>query len=351
MAKKISALPPVTDLTPVERAKHVLLFDKRKEQLTELAQSTQRIVGIKNAAGYQECHSARMTLKNTRVDIEKAGKTAREDATAFSKAVINAEKDLIGVISPEETRLQKIQDAWDAEREAERAEKARKESEAIAAEQAAIKKVRELPLKCVGLSADAIQKWIDATNDLDFDDIPERVREQVREIRVSVIEQLEQMAADKRAAEEAQKKLAEERAELESQKAEQAEKQKELDRQADAARKEADRLAQAERDRVADEDRKNRAAEESDRQARIAEEDRVRREADEKLQADRREFERKRREAEKVEREREIAEATLIGAAGDAVTLLQNEGFGEHLVTLKLAAALNRETKQVQEAA
>jgi hypothetical protein len=105
-----------TELAPIERAKTVLAYDETKAKLAGLAAKSERITDITGPAGYQEAQRARIELKNTRVEIQRRGKDAREDATAYSKAVIAAEKELVAVIEPEESRLQALQDAWDAAR-------------------------------------------------------------------------------------------------------------------------------------------------------------------------------------------------------------------------------------------
>ncbi|MFX8160626.1 hypothetical protein ABTL01_19900, partial [Acinetobacter baumannii] len=73
-----------------------------------------------------------MTLANARIAISKAGKEARDDATKFSKAVIEEEKRLIAIIEPEEDRLRGLRDAWDAEREREKLANAEAEKRRIA---------------------------------------------------------------------------------------------------------------------------------------------------------------------------------------------------------------------------
>ena len=65
---------------------------KAEIDLVELASKSKTIVAITNKDGRTECHAAAMTAKDARVSIEKAGKAAREDATAFSKAVIAEER-------------------------------------------------------------------------------------------------------------------------------------------------------------------------------------------------------------------------------------------------------------------
>jgi hypothetical protein len=57
-------------------------------------------------------------------------------------------------------------------------------------------------------------------------------------------------------------------------------------------------------------------------------------------------FEAEQAAARKAAREAEIANATLLAAASDALAFLTIKGFGEELVTLKLAAAINREPQQ-----
>lgn len=53
----------------------------------------------------------RILLKKARVSIEKRGKELREEANAFSKAVIAKQNELIAIIEPEEIRLSQIEDS------------------------------------------------------------------------------------------------------------------------------------------------------------------------------------------------------------------------------------------------
>lgn len=132
-----------TALTVTERAAVALGAKDYELKLAELVKSSCRIVAIKNPDGYKEAHGARMSLKNTRVAIQKAGKDAREDAQAFSKAVISEEKRLTALIEPEEGRLQALQDEWDAAREAEKQAAIQAEQARIERHQAAIRAMRE----------------------------------------------------------------------------------------------------------------------------------------------------------------------------------------------------------------
>lgn len=109
-----------TELTLPERAVVAIGYDKSKVALEKLAKESERIVEIKDEDGFKEAQSSRMVLRSTRVEIEKLGKKAREDAQAFSRAVIVAQDDLIAAIEPEEKRLQAVQDVWTAKIEAEK---------------------------------------------------------------------------------------------------------------------------------------------------------------------------------------------------------------------------------------
>jgi hypothetical protein len=141
------------ELVPVSvRAAKALAMQDRETELVELAASTADITAITNPDGYKQVRSARLVLKNLRVDIQNAGKQAREDATAFQKAVIAEEKRLIKLIEPEETRLEALEVAEDeriaavkqAEIDAEAARQANAAAE-IARQQEELRKAQEPP--------------------------------------------------------------------------------------------------------------------------------------------------------------------------------------------------------------
>ena len=119
-----------TALTLPARAAIALQSTAAELHLLELLAGTVGITSVTNRAGREECHKAAMAITKARTAIVSAGKTARDDANAFSKAVIAEERRLIGIVEAEETRLKGLRDAWDAEQarireEAEKKEKAR----------------------------------------------------------------------------------------------------------------------------------------------------------------------------------------------------------------------------------
>lgn len=140
MSTELEVVSP-KPLTLQQRAL-VAIGDRDEAELKKLAEATKDITTITNDDGYKQIQSARIVLKNERISIEKDGKKAREDATAFGKAVIKEEDRLIAIISPEEKRLQKLQDVWDADIERIRQEKINVELNRVADLQARVAELR-----------------------------------------------------------------------------------------------------------------------------------------------------------------------------------------------------------------
>ena len=358
-------------LPPDERARAVLRFDAARAELAELATQSAGITDITNKAGRDECHARRMVLKNRRLDIQKAGKAAREDAQAYTKAVIGVEKELVGLIEPEEDRLNALQDAWDSARERERAEAEAAEAARVQAQQDALATITGALGRLFGADTAALDLALEqlAGFDMDqFDDVFRPAAEQARAEAAAAIRK----ARDDRAALDAQaealrveqERLAAERAEQERIAAEQAEARRLEQEREDAERRAKQEAEDRERaERQAAEDRARQAEREAE-QARLDEQRRQleeqaaeQRRIAEEAEQERQEAARK-AEAERVEREeseaRQRAEeaaqaeaaaieaATLRSAAEEALPVL-HELAPNHLATRKLAAALSRE--------
>jgi hypothetical protein len=358
-----------TQLAPIERAKQILAYDETKTRLAELAAKSERITGITNPAGYQEAQRARVELKSTHVEVQKRGKEAREDATAYSKAVIAAEKELVAVIEPEESRLQGLQDAWDAAREAERQAKINAERERVEAIQARVLDIRERHHLVFGLPSGDVRVEAEKLRGLPIGDDFQEFQPAAEAARTEALAKLEAMAIEAEQREEAERqhqqeeaaraealrieaeKLAAERAELDRLRAEQAERDR-IEREAREAEAAKER-AEVERQRAelraqqeaaakaqADAEAAQRAAEEAQRKA---EEDARRAELERQREA----AEAARKQAAEAAAARiaaEIAGATLREAAEEAIGLLIELGEGEHITTRKLAAALRKDS-------
>lgn len=306
-----------TALTVVQRAVVAIgISAEREKELRELAARTNGINAITNKDGYQQVHSGRMALKTERVSIQNLAKEARDDATKFSKAVIAEEKRIIGLIEPEEQRLQKLQDAWDAEIEAEKQAKIAAEQKRVADIQGRIENdIRGAVAGSVGRKATDIATIIADIERIQIDAAFEEFQETAAEAKQSSLAKLRQMhsAAIEHEAEQARMKaereeLARLRAEEEKRQAAERARIAEEERQARAARdaeaaKQAEELrqmrlaqaqaAEAERKRIADEEAAAKAVRDAEAK---------------KLAEERAEFERQQAEARRIKEEQERAE-------------------------------------------
>lgn len=80
-------------------------FNPKQAELQALAESCSNI----DLTDLKAVKEKRLELKNARVEITKTGKAMREGATAFGKAVIAREKELVAIIEPEEDKLAEIE--------------------------------------------------------------------------------------------------------------------------------------------------------------------------------------------------------------------------------------------------
>lgn len=282
----------MTELTVVQRAVKALGSNENEKNLRELVAKSASIVEIKNADARTQCHGAYMVLKTARVEIEKAGKTAREDATAFSKAVIDEQKRLVAITTAEEDRLQSLRDEWDEAREAEKRAAREAEEKRLAAIQRAVNDIRTTPVDYSGKSSDEIKGAYNLLRSLEINvDVFGDQCGHAEIAKTEALKRLDQMRADAEEHEAELKRIAEERAELARLRAEQEER---------------DRQAQAERIAREAQEREARLAEEARvREERIKEEARIR---DERIAAEAKlRVEREAHEAEMQAQRDEIA--------------------------------------------
>ena len=208
---KVEAASQLLATLPVEtRAALALNSRTREVTLRELVQRSKDIVEVKNKAGRDQVHRMAMDLRTARTDIEKEGKAARADATAYSKAVITEQDRLIAITADEEARVFKLRDDYDAEEKRIADEAAKKESDRIEGHKTIIANMRALPLELVNASAEDIQTEIDAIDELSADGFPllEEFGQQAVELAAQVRAQLVTMHAVAVAREESAAKLA-----------------------------------------------------------------------------------------------------------------------------------------------
>lgn len=145
-------------MTNALRAKYALAPAGNEEVLEQLRDASSKIVKITNEDGYKELVAARKYKKQVRLHITKLGEEAREDAAAYCKAIIARQKHLIGIIEPEEKRLQSLQDEWDKKVEAEKNAKKLEEDTRIARHQIRISNMLDAVNMCAGQSSEYISK-------------------------------------------------------------------------------------------------------------------------------------------------------------------------------------------------
>jgi hypothetical protein len=252
-----------TALTVQQRAERALkVTEKREQELRALAASSKDIVVITNADGREQVHAMCMVLRNTRLDIGSDADSVREDAKQFNKSVLALEKKLIGITQPEEDRLRKLRDDWDAARQREKEAEIAAEQARVAAIQARIEEMRCAIVGPAVWSSAEITKRIDRIESVVVDETFEELQQAAIDARDAALGRLRQMHDAAVAHEAEQAKIKADREELErlreAEKVRQAAERKRLADEAHArkvaqdaenARQEAARKAQLEEDK------------------------------------------------------------------------------------------------------
>lgn len=90
----------------------VVQFNPTVAELNKIVESAKSLVitDHKDKAQLEVVRAKRIELKKVRVQITNRGKELREDAIKMQKFVIEKEKELVAIISPEEDRLQALED-------------------------------------------------------------------------------------------------------------------------------------------------------------------------------------------------------------------------------------------------
>lgn len=91
--------------------KNIEQFNPTVAELTALVEATKNIkaTDLTDKKQLEVVKESRKKLSDARINITKRGKELRQSAIDFQKAVIEKEKELISIISPEEDRLKEIE--------------------------------------------------------------------------------------------------------------------------------------------------------------------------------------------------------------------------------------------------
>jgi hypothetical protein len=322
------------------------------------------VYDVTTTKGMTEAKAARAELRTLRVNLEAKRKEIKAPALKRCNEIDTEAKRITAELSALEDPIDDTIKAEEQRKEREKAERERLEQERITAINARFADIKALPLRAVNATVEEIDAVIAEAEAIDPTTFPDNLRSAAEfEQRIAIASL--RAARDQRVAHDAeQKRIREERAELERLRAEQAAVQAERDRLAQeeqaravAERQRLEEAARAERDAAERAAREARDAEQARIDAERAErrraEDAEREAAAEKLRqeqaaaaAERARFEAEQVAARKAAREAEIASATLLSAASDALAFLRANGHEHETVTLKLAAAINREPQQ-----
>lgn len=338
MSAQLEQLESSTALAPAQRAAIALDSARHRKELADLVKKSANIVTVTNADGREEAHRAGMVPKSARVTIQKRGKEAREDATAFSKAVIAEEKALVDLISPEEERVLSLRDAWDRKVEAERQAKIAAERQRVETLQARVAEIRNLPLTMTGKSSSEISQAIGIlagnTPGASF----EEFEEQAKAAQLEALDRLAKMETEQRGVEFAQEmarqeaerqrlaqeeeaaRLKAEREELERLRAEQEARAAEEQRRIQAEQEAAAAKARAEHEAAQAELRAERDRLNAELAAQRAEAERIRKEQEELLQQERERLAQQQAELAEAQCQMEEAKAPAEPEAPSAAT-------------------------------
>lgn len=113
--------------------KSIEAFEQRKSALEVMVETAKvlKIENVEDKAQLAVVSSKRKELKAARVAVQKEGKAMRDLVAPITKMILEKEAQLVGIISPEETRLQAEEDKVEAHFEAIRLEKERIENERV----------------------------------------------------------------------------------------------------------------------------------------------------------------------------------------------------------------------------
>lgn len=301
----------MNQLSVVDRA--IKALDVNEAALRELVKESVGITAVTNPDGNAQAQTARMKLRSTRVQIEKTGKAAREDATAFCKAVIEKSADYIRIIEPEEDRLNALQESYAAKIQAEKQAKIDAENARIATIERAIDGLN-VRLSFGDTSADISAKLqkIQET-EITIEIFAEKMlhAEQIKASSITMLKNaFEKMRAEEKLAEQRKIEAERMRAEMEQIEAQLAAERAEKERIENEQRAEIARLTELAR--IEKEARDKLEADERQRQAEIV---RAENERLAKIEAKKQAEERAARIAAEEEASRLRAEAAAIAAA------------------------------------
>ena len=332
------------------------------------------VFDVSTTKGMAEAKAARQEIRQVRYDVERIRKEKGAELKKIATAINDRASDITAPIRELEDPIDSQIKSEEERKEAEREAKRKAEAERVAAMNARLDNIRNMPLHAVGASAEEIQQAIDKLDGDGLDGFDEVYLPTAQQTKDAALASLQKMLDERRALDEQAAELERQRQEQAAREAEEAEARRQQQEREDAerrerqAREDAERAAkQAEEDRQRAEQAERERAEREAEEARLAEQRRqleaeqaAQREAEAKAEQERQEaaqraeadrLAREQAEAEEREQARREAEeaaikaATIRDAAEEVLALLDEKGLSGHIAARKLIAALAREVQ------
>ena len=214
------------------------------------------VYDVTTTKGMAEAKAARKEIRDVRYAVENTRKDKGAELKRIASAINDRASEITDPIRALEDPIDAQIKAEEDRKEAERAERQRQEQERIAAMNARLDNIRNMPLHAVGATAEEIQQAVTKLEDdalEGFDDVYLPTAQQTKDAALATLTKL----LDER------RQLDEQAAEMERQRQEQAAR----DAEAAEQRRKDDEAAQAERDRQAAEQRERQEREDTERKA------------------------------------------------------------------------------------
>lgn len=230
-------------------ATQLIKFSVTDQAIAELKQKfTGLVVSFGDIKGYKDLAAAISEIRGKRTEVEATRKELKADALEYGRKVDAEAKRITAALEEIEHPLKGMKEAYDAEVDRVKAEKAKQEAARIAGIHAKIAYINSAPVKATGKDSAGIKEALEALQAYPINDDFQELSDQADVAKSEAVAALQQMLIEREAFEVAEtERKAKEAAELEARRVE----SERLIAEAELLRKE--REAFAEQQRIANE--------------------------------------------------------------------------------------------------
>jgi colicin import membrane protein len=179
------------------------------------------VFDVSTANSLQEARNARLEIREPRYECEKIRKRLKAPALEYSRRIDTEAARITAELENLETPIDDVIKREEAAAEARREAKRKAEEERVARLRRIVEGIRAWPLDAVNANAQELRDLIDGRDAMVFLDLPEEIRQEATEAKEEALKKLREMLAAREAREAEEVRLAaERRAEQERQAAE-----------------------------------------------------------------------------------------------------------------------------------